>query len=103
MTAKSKLPNNLRQIREEKLMSITEIARKVGLSPLTIKRMEEGESCRMDTKRKVLEALGIPLDDQKKIFPKRLKNLTKNRYRYLIKFINFWGSLFVYADTNQKF
>jgi transcriptional regulator with XRE-family HTH domain len=68
MTTKS--PNNdLRQIREERLISLVEFARKTGMSPMTIKRLEKDGSCRIDTKRKVLQALGIDLADQKKVFP----------------------------------
>ncbi len=61
-------PNNLRKIRESLLMSKAELARKAGLSALTIDRVEAGFSCRMDTKRKIILALGLTLSDKDKVF-----------------------------------
>ena len=61
--------NLLKKIREELLMSKSELARKAALSPLTIDRVENGMSCRMDTKRKIILALGYELSDRDKIFP----------------------------------
>jgi predicted transcriptional regulator len=61
--------NNLRKIREKLLMSKAELARKAGLSLLTIDRVEQGKNCRMETKRKLLLALGYSLSDKGKIFP----------------------------------
>ena len=61
--------NIIRGIREGLLMSKTELARKAGLSPLTIGRIENGEPCRMETKRKIILALGYQLSDKDKIFP----------------------------------
>jgi transcriptional regulator with XRE-family HTH domain len=66
---KEKVINNIRKIREEKLLSLPEIARRTGLSTPTVKRLEDGGSCRMETKRKILEALGIELDELQKVFP----------------------------------
>jgi DNA-binding XRE family transcriptional regulator len=45
------------------------LARKAGVSPLTIDRIEKGMSCRMETKRKIILALGFNLEDKLKIFP----------------------------------
>jgi DNA-binding XRE family transcriptional regulator len=56
-------------IRERLLMSKAELARKAGVSPLTIDRVEKGKDCRMETKRKIILALGYDLDDKQKIFP----------------------------------
>ncbi|MDO8527343.1 MAG: helix-turn-helix transcriptional regulator [Deltaproteobacteria bacterium] len=61
--------NNVRKIRESLLMSKAELARKAGLSALTIDRVENGMECRMDTKRKILLALGMAISDKIKIFP----------------------------------
>jgi DNA-binding XRE family transcriptional regulator len=61
--------NNVRQFREELLISKAELARKAGLSALTIDRIEKGMSCRMDTKRKILLALGLKLTDKDRLFP----------------------------------
>jgi len=49
-------------------MSKAELARLAGVSPITIDRVERGEDCRMETKRKVLLALGFSLSDKKKVF-----------------------------------
>ena len=67
MTALRK--NNVRRLREEQLMSKAELARKAGLSPLTIDRVESGKDCRMDTKRKIILAMGLKLAEKDKIFP----------------------------------
>jgi DNA-binding XRE family transcriptional regulator len=61
--------NSVKEIREQLLMSKAELARKAGVSPLTIDRIEKGMSCRMETKRKIILALGYNLEDKLKIFP----------------------------------
>ena len=61
-------PNRVRELRLERMMSKAELARRAGLSPLTISRVEEGYKCRLDTKRKILEALGLSLKDRGKVF-----------------------------------
>ncbi len=61
--------NHVQKIREQQLMSKAELARKAGLSALTIDRVEGGMSCRMDTKRKIILALGYKLSDKEKVFP----------------------------------
>lgn len=60
--------NKVKSIRESKLMSKSELARKAGVSALTIDRIERGESCRLETKRKIILALGYSLDDKNKVF-----------------------------------
>jgi DNA-binding XRE family transcriptional regulator len=60
--------NMLREIREAQMLSKAELARKAGVSPLTIDRIERGKPCRMDTKRKIILALGIKLSDRSKVF-----------------------------------
>lgn len=50
-------------------MSKAELARKAGLSALTIDRVEKGMLCRMDTMRKILLALGLKISDKEKVFP----------------------------------
>lgn len=59
----------MREIREELLMSKAELARKAAVSPLTIDRIEKGKSCRMETRRKIILALGYNLTDKHRIFP----------------------------------
>lgn len=61
--------NIVKEIREELLMSKAELARKAGVSPLTIDRVEKGKNCRMETRRKIILALGYDLSDKDKIFP----------------------------------
>ena len=63
-----KLANNVRKIRIERMMSKAELARRANLSVLTIDRVERGYGCRMDTKRKILEALGLSLADRVRVF-----------------------------------
>ena len=63
-----KKPNNVRQDRIERMMSKAELARRANLSVLTIDRVEKGFGCRMDTKRKILEALGLSLADRVRVF-----------------------------------
>ncbi len=60
--------NHLRRLREAQLMSKAELARKAGVSTLTIDRVEKGKSCRMDTKRKIILALGLKLNEKHKVF-----------------------------------
>jgi DNA-binding XRE family transcriptional regulator len=60
--------NRLRETRIEKMMSKAELARRANLSVLTIDRVEKGLGCRMDTKRKILEALGLSLADRIRVF-----------------------------------
>jgi predicted transcriptional regulator len=62
------IKNSLHKIRESLLMSKAELARKANVSPITIARIETGEPCRMETKRKILLALGYKLSDKNKIF-----------------------------------
>jgi predicted transcriptional regulator len=60
--------NNVRKIREALMMSKAELARKAGLSTLTIDRVEAGRRCRLDTKRKILQALGFKIADKQVVF-----------------------------------
>lgn len=50
------------------MMSKAELARKAGLSTLTIDRVEAGRPCRLDTKRKILLALGLRVTDKDRVF-----------------------------------
>lgn len=60
--------NAVKEIRERLLMSKAWISRKAGVSPLTIDRIEKGENCRVETKRKIILALGYDLPDKDKLF-----------------------------------
>lgn len=61
--------NNTKKIREDLLMSKSELARKAGISVLTVDRIEKGMSCRVSTMRKIILALDYTLSDKNKIFP----------------------------------
>ncbi|OHB33613.1 MAG: transcriptional regulator [Desulfuromonadaceae bacterium GWC2_58_13] len=63
------IQNRVKEIRENMLMSKAELARKAGVSPLTVDRVEKGEACRMVTMRKIILALGLKLSDRDKVFP----------------------------------
>lgn len=61
--------NNVRRHRLDRMMSKAELARRAGVSTLTIDRVERGLGCRMDTRRKILEALGLKPSDRERVFP----------------------------------
>lgn len=65
---RAKLRNNVRRLREDRLLSKAELARKAGVSALTIDRVESGKPCRMDTKRKIILALGMRIEDKDEVF-----------------------------------
>ena len=60
--------NRLKAVRESLLMSKAELARKANVSPMTIARIEKGKPCRLETKRKIILALGLNLADKDEIF-----------------------------------
>jgi DNA-binding XRE family transcriptional regulator len=62
--------NAIKEIRQGLLMSRAELARKAGVSLSTIHRVEKGKNCRMNTKRKIISALGYDLSEKDKVFPK---------------------------------
>ncbi|HSW60026.1 MAG TPA: helix-turn-helix transcriptional regulator [bacterium] len=61
--------NKLKDFREQRLISKTELARNAEISLVTLDRIEKGFDCRLSTKRKIIEALGIDLDNKDEIFP----------------------------------
>ena len=61
--------NHFKKIREEYLMSKSELARKAGVSPLTIDRIEKGMSCRPSTMGTIILALGYDLSNKEEVFP----------------------------------
>jgi len=60
--------NNVRKMREAKMLSKAELARLAGISPLTLDRIEKGKECRLATKRKILLALGLPIEQKYTVF-----------------------------------
>ena len=67
-TKLSRRANNVRRLREEALLTKAELARKAGISALTVARVEAGLDCRVDTKRKIILALGLQPVDRAKVF-----------------------------------
>ncbi len=60
--------NLLKQVRESLMISKAELSRRAKISPITITRIEKGMPCRMETKRKILLALGYNLKEKNKVF-----------------------------------
>ncbi len=61
--------NRVRELRENKLMTQAQLARKARVALRTIHSVEKGMNCRMDTKRKILLALGLRFEDKDMVFP----------------------------------
>ena len=59
--------NPLKAIREKLLISRSELARRTSLSVMTLQRSENGKPCRIDTKRRIVDALRFNpwLEDEK--------------------------------------
>ena len=66
--ARRRARNNVQRLREDLLLTKAELARRAGISPLTITRIENGLECRVDTKRKIILALGLTPSDRRKVF-----------------------------------
>jgi DNA-binding XRE family transcriptional regulator len=66
--APDRVANNVRALREELLLTKAELARKAGISALTLARIEGGCDCRVDTKRKIIFALGLKPADRHRVF-----------------------------------
>jgi DNA-binding XRE family transcriptional regulator len=60
--------NSLKEIRESLMMSKAELSRNADISAPTITRIEQGKPCRVETKRKIILALGLKLSDKNKVF-----------------------------------
>lgn len=63
-----KIKNKVKEYRDSLMMSKAELARKAGISVQTLNRIERGEACRVDTQRKILEALNLKVEEKDKIF-----------------------------------
>ena len=61
--------NRVRELRERKLMTQVELARRANLAVRTVHAVEKGMSCRPRTKRKILRALGLNLRERELVFP----------------------------------
>ena len=56
--------SKLRKYREDHLISKAELARKANISPITLGRIEQGCPCRLETKRKIIQALGLQVEQK---------------------------------------
>jgi DNA-binding XRE family transcriptional regulator len=61
--------NRVRELRENRLMTQAQLAKKAKVALRTIHSVEKGMNCRMDTKRKILLALGLRFEDKDHVFP----------------------------------
>jgi len=68
--------NSLKRYREKLLMSKAELARKAGLSALTVDGLRRQE-LRLETKRKIILALGLQLNDRGKFLAMTDRDLNK--------------------------
>ncbi len=50
-------------------MTREELAERAGVSLRTIWSVERGNACRLPTKRKILEALGLSREEHREAFP----------------------------------
>jgi DNA-binding XRE family transcriptional regulator len=69
------IKNRVREFRENKLMTQAQLARKAKVALRTIHSVEKGMNCRMDTKRKILLALGLRFEDKELVFPSNRPSL----------------------------
>jgi DNA-binding XRE family transcriptional regulator len=61
--------NLVKKIREKRMMSKVELARKSGVSINTINRIENNLPCRIESKRKILLGLGYYISEKDKVLP----------------------------------
>ena len=66
--------NRVRELRENKLMTQAQLAKKAKVALRTIHSVEKGMNCRMDTKRKILLALGLSFEDKDQVFPATIRH-----------------------------
>jgi DNA-binding XRE family transcriptional regulator len=71
--------NSLKKIRKSLMMSKAELARKANISPITITRIEGGRPCRLETKRKIILALGLKISDKNKVFGEDMELSIKDK------------------------
>jgi DNA-binding XRE family transcriptional regulator len=71
--------NRVRELRENRLMTQAQLARKAKVALRTIHSVEKGMNCRMDTKRKILLALGLRFEDKEQVFPSTSSSFGEGR------------------------
>ncbi|OEU46040.1 MAG: transcriptional regulator [Desulfobacterales bacterium S7086C20] len=59
--------NSVKQLRESLLIRKAELTRKAQISPFTVSRIEKGLPCHMETKRKIIPALGLEVSDKDRV------------------------------------
>jgi len=64
-----RIRNRVRELREDRLMTQAQLAKKARVALRTIHSVEKGMNCRMDTKRKILLALGLRFEDKDQVWP----------------------------------
>jgi transcriptional regulator with XRE-family HTH domain len=62
--------NRIRAARQARGWTQTDLALKAGISARTIHAVEKGRACRQATKRRILNALGVPWDLRYEYFPR---------------------------------
>ena len=67
--------NRVRELRENRLMTQSQLAKRAKVALRTIHSVEKGMNCRMDTKRKILLALGLRFEDKDQVFPPRYPDI----------------------------
>jgi DNA-binding XRE family transcriptional regulator len=73
-TGEAARANLVRALREERLMSREELAKRARVSLRTIWSVESGHECRLETKRSILRALRISRRQYRVVFPARAKD-----------------------------
>lgn len=61
--------NRIRAARQALGWTQDQLAQKAGVSPRTVHAVEKGRACRQATKRRLLNALGVPWELRSEYFP----------------------------------
>jgi transcriptional regulator with XRE-family HTH domain len=62
--------NRVKEIREKLGLSKAALARRAGISALTVTRVESGKALRLETKRRILLGLGYGIAEKSEVFPR---------------------------------
>ena len=62
--------NRIRAARQAHGWTQNELATRAGISARTIHAIEKGRACRQATKRRILQALGVPWELRQEYFPR---------------------------------
>lgn len=61
--------NHVRTLRLSRFMTQRDLARKANVALRTVVHIEQGRGCHMHTKRRILRALGLSMEDRGAVFP----------------------------------